>query len=711
MHKGCECRGRLILLFGVSFIILLVQPLIFHEPVIFAHSVSNPIETYSHSLNPHDPISITKADDFENLGFEGNGTEANPYLIRDLSIEAVDAVGGICISVVSTSVYFVIQNCELFSKDDKTGTGIYFEKVVNGVISGCSIRTLSIGISVLKSERCVFKENELSGLGKGMYQSQSIWISIEKNTITESGYGLHLYKMDYSEVEGNFINLCSYGVLIENGVEILTQSNQIAGSFFGLYFHNSLRGSSFRDTIQNSQYGLYVAYSQECNITLCEMVGSKYGVALLEVDQGVISSSLIRANSEHGIYLKNTRNVKIISNTVFDNSRVGVYLLGVSGATIHQNEIGYNGGSNAADFIGTAGKGLLNNWDTNAWSNYGGASKYQISGDRGSFDNDPHYILYLDSPTDMVLEGPANGVITWFASAFKPDLYSIKENGVVVDEGAWDGGNITISFSRQDLGDYVFSVIIETQSGISMSDMVIVTVQDTTSPDWLYVPEDQTVECGNSLRYQLEVSDYYGISEWWVNDTEFSIEAGLLKNMSILQYGIYHLEVRAYDPSGNYASCIFCIAVVDTVLPSIDSPDDIIFTAGETGNSISWTVFDYNPSRYEILKDGVIIQSGEWTSDMKMIQYSLDDLSPGTHAFMLILYDIAENSISNDVQVTIEEPITTETPTTSMSTEPVTSPKTTDTEMAGLNILTLGILGLGACFVSVIILFVYKRKL
>jgi parallel beta-helix repeat protein len=669
-------------------------------------------------LIPHAPISITNADDFKNLGFEGNGTEINPYLIKDLTIEVDD---GKCISIVSTSVFFIIQNCELYSDDDESGTGVYFDKVVNGAVIDSNIHSLSVGISVLKSERCKFNTNILSKLEKGIYLTQSLWMTIEGNEITKSGYGIHLNKMDNSDLVANIIGDSDYGVLIGNSVEIRTWSNQITGSFFGLYFHNSLRCESISNLVSNSRFGVYIAYSQDCNVTSSELTRNRHGISLLDVDGGVISSNIIKSNSEYGIYIKESRDVEILSNTVFENSGVGIYLIGVIRTSIHNNEIGYNTGANAADFIGTSVKGLVNNWDTNAWSDFMGTSNYSISGNRGSLDSNPHYILHVDSPSDVVLEAPASGAINWSVSAFRPSFYSVSLDLVVVDEGVWDGTDITAAFTNINPGTYTFVLSIATESGITASDAVIMNVLDSTNPEWVHTPEDQVIECGSLLAYQLEASDYYGIAQWWVNNTEFSIDHGLLQNVNPLFYGVYYLEVRAFDPSDNYVSHALSVTVTDSVSPSVDSPPDIAFIEGETGQSIVWHVYDCNPLTYEIYKDGISVESGEWTSDMTIIEYSLDALQSGTYVYTINLIDIAGNIVSDNVQVTVEEttitetptiptsPTETETPSTPTTTSGTETPSPTGDGTNTMNMIVFGIMGIGGVVVVLVLIILKKR--
>ncbi len=715
LQMNLEYTGKILAVVGISVLLFFALSFNNNPSNVLANNLVTPHKEYSESYIPHDPIYIAKVSDFEKLGFEGNGTESNPYLIENLSIYV--RFDGIGISIVSTSVFFIIQNCEFYSFDSKSGTGIRLEKVVNGVVYGCDFNTLSLGVSIIKSEKCVIDSNTFSGLGKGIYVTQSLWLNLRGNNLTNSGYGVHLSKIDFSTLLGNNLDKCNYGILIESGVEIQVLSNEIAGSFFGLYLHNSVRSQSKSNIIHHSQYGVYYAYSQYCNITSAELTQNKYGISLLEIDGGTFSTNLIELNSDYGFHVKNSRDINILSNTIFDNKGIGLYLNGVAGAAIHQNEIGYTSGINAVDFVGSATRGLVNNWDTNSWSDYKGTSNYSISGDRGSLDFDPYYIIYVNSPLDIIVEAPASGFINWSASALKPSHYEIKQDGAVVEEGVWDGEDLSISFQNLDIGTYVFDVLVTAESGRSASDVVSVYTSDTTPPEWVQTPKDQIIECGNTLSLQYIASDYYGVSGWWVNSSDFSIENGLLQSYTVLDYGNYTLEIRAYDPSDNYALHILQISVKDTILPSIDSPDDISILEGEIGNAISWTVYDCNPASYEIVIDGVSVESGEWTSDMTSIRYSLDTLDVGIYTFTIILVDIAGNSVTDDVQVTVEAPTTTTETSTTTTGTPSTSPTTTisepstspDSGLNGSNVLTLSLIGIGSGL-AIIVVLLYIRK-
>ncbi len=97
-----------------------------------------------------------------------------------------------------------------------------------------------------------------------------------------------------------------------------------------------------------------------------------------------------------------------------------------------------------------------------------------------------------------------------------------------------------------------------------------ITVEDTIAPTWDETPIDQSLEYGEAFNYDLNASDTSGIDHWWLNDTtNFAIDeiTGVITNTTLLEVGVYWLEVAAYDPYGHYCSSIFKITVASPTIP------------------------------------------------------------------------------------------------------------------------------------------------
>ena len=95
------------------------------------------------------------------------------------------------------------------------------------------------------------------------------------------------------------------------------------------------------------------------------------------------------------------------------------------------------------------------------------------------------------------------------------------------------------------------------------------------------------------------------------------------------------------------------VTVVDGTVPTVDSPSDITYEEGVTGNDILWTPLDAHPITYEITKDAAPEDSGAW--DGTPISIDIDGLTPGVYVYILTVYDIGGLSISDTVTVTVTD--------------------------------------------------------
>lgn len=127
----------------------------------------------------------------------------------------------------------------------------------------------------------------------------------------------------------------------------------------------------------------------------------------------------------------------------------------------------------------------------------------------------------------------------------------ITNNSVL--EPATYGLNITVYDSYNNSLSAIFSITIEPPE------------PDTTPPDWVILHIYQTIEYGEPLQVQVVAWDESGIDHLWLNDTtHFTLDVlGVITNATVLEPGIYRLEVRAHDPYDNYCSAILVVTVLD----------------------------------------------------------------------------------------------------------------------------------------------------
>jgi C1A family cysteine protease len=84
----------------------------------------------------------------------------------------------------------------------------------------------------------------------------------------------------------------------------------------------------------------------------------------------------------------------------------------------------------------------------------------------------------------------------------------------------------------------------------------------------------------------------------------------------------------------------------------VDHPSDISFIEGASGHKIVWSPSSEQPVKYDIYKNGTIIDSGNWNGSS--ISWSLDNLAVGTYNFTLVVFDYYEQEATDTVMVTVQ---------------------------------------------------------
>lgn len=149
------------------------------------------------------------------------------------------------------------------------------------------------------------------------------------------------------------------------------------------------------------------------------------------------------------------------------------------------------------------------------------------------------------------------------------------------------------------------------------------------------------------------------------------------------------------------------ITVVDTISPTINSPSDVEFTDGETGNRIVWIMNDLRGAEYEVYVNGIVEYSGSWSGSLNL---SLDTLSPGLYNYTCVQYDLGGNQVSDTVWVTVNAVAPTNTSATSTTattdtetTTSTTTSSTTTTEEGDIPWMLIAIGGIGVSLVIVVV--------
>ncbi|MHA2025085.1 MAG: NosD domain-containing protein [Candidatus Thorarchaeota archaeon] len=137
---------------------------------------------------------IDSDDDFENLGWSGNGTALNPYLLTQEEFE-----GESFLRISNTRSHFKIENCTF----DVDNIAINLLNVTNANITQNSITTWEAGIDIGYCNLVAFLENTILGGYEGVSSWNSNNCTILNNTIASIRSAILLSDAMNTTVVGN----------------------------------------------------------------------------------------------------------------------------------------------------------------------------------------------------------------------------------------------------------------------------------------------------------------------------------------------------------------------------------------------------------------------------------------------------------------------------------------------------------------------------
>ena len=269
----------------------------------------------------------------------------------------------------------------------------------------------------------------------------------------------------------------------------------------------------------------------------------------------------------------------------------------------------------------------------------------------------------ISTPNDIIYEaGDTGHQIVWTITNFTPYVYELIRNGSILISAVWStGDSLVVSVDNLPPMSYNYTLVVHDSENFVIGDTVIVTVVDTTAPEVDH-PEDVEYEArttGHTIRwtasdlypesFQIFKNNSLLHSGYWTDTITISVD-GLFP-------GIYNYTIVLFDESENQNTDSVQIAVVDTRAPVVSRPNDIVYTQGETGFSITWVGSDFYPASYSIYRNGTLVQDGQWNLSSTEISVGVDGLTSGVYLYEIVLTDTSGNYIVDDVLVTVISPL------------------------------------------------------
>ncbi|TFH06261.1 MAG: hypothetical protein E4H14_11190, partial [Candidatus Thorarchaeota archaeon] len=457
------------------------------------------------------------------------------------------------------------------------------------------------GLYVITSDSGRFESNTVYENGdEGFQLIDSNQITIMDNTICDNGrYGLVLVGPEYVYVSYNIIynntldginydtggnSVLEANTIYNNGWEILGMGGSASGISLSLTENISV---IVNEVYNNTRHGIILEEAVNCTIYGNTVWGNygiiaECGIFAINSNYCNITSNLVYNNTDNGIFLQYSDDCIVTHNIVYDNSVYGLALDQCNRTLIYYNDFGWNP-TNAYSSVDSTD---INYWDNGAignwWSDFDGTIPYNVSGPSNEQDMHPSNSLVLGTVSDLENElGSTGNTLFLSAQALNPGHYEVVEDTTLIGTTEWNGDNIYADIDGLDVGTYTITVRAFHISGHYLTQSATVTVVDTTAPEWVITPTNQTVHYGDALIYEIQVTDFSNIEEWIISDmVNFSIVDGLLTNNTTLELGYYRLNITVVDAYGNARSAVITIHVITIDAPTVDMTGFLLIVGG-----------------------------------------------------------------------------------------------------------------------------------
>ncbi len=204
----------------------------------------------------HEPIVIEDNADFAALGFTGDGSLDNPYIIEGLNITSK---AQILIHIQDTISYFCIRN-NLLNGLRSAGDGISMERVIYGTIDSNIIINCRTGIDIFESNQCIVTHNTISQNGDGIVFEMTDQNTAIHNTISQNTYGILVMWSNHTTVANNNVSNNHWeGISLRASGNNNVSNNFVANNSYGIYLMDTCNTTVAHNIVsKNRLYGIYI---------------------------------------------------------------------------------------------------------------------------------------------------------------------------------------------------------------------------------------------------------------------------------------------------------------------------------------------------------------------------------------------------------------------------------------------------------------------
>ena len=269
-------------------------------------------------------------------------------------------------------------------------------------------------------------------------------------------------------------------------------------------------------------------------------------------------------------------------------------------------------------------------------------------------------IRFVSEFSQIEYDIPVN--VTWLANDVNPYVYSIYFNHTPIGAGNWeDNAETTIELMRLAIGYYNLTLVLFDDFENTESKSFFFNVFDTKAPS--------IIDYGNKT---VELSTMPVILQWIPHDAnpgtfelknstgQILANGSWLANQNITyahsfqSVGEYFFYLKIFDGSGNFASNLTKITIIDTTNPQLKAIPDKQLQYGRVGETLNWVLTELEPSYYTLWKDDIILRNTSYSTG-ETLTVELSATIAGSYTYHLQAFDVSRNSIEDTVIVTVTD--------------------------------------------------------